>query len=105
MINIIHITVSFLVTIGPFLFTDRYILYFIIILDIAIVYNWYLYGGCFLTIMEQKLCKAHVSIPNIISHYLGLTFNIADIIPFLSVIICLYRIDRMIYHDIYVNTS
>ncbi len=91
----IHIVVTIIVLIGPFICNNRYALYGIILLDVIIIYSWYIYGECILTILEREDDETYISIGKQICEKIRISHNIIDAIPFLSIMVCFYGLEEI----------
>jgi hypothetical protein len=95
LVKILHLFIIYLVIIQPFRTNNRYILYFIIILNYIIVYTWYLHGDCILTTIENKLDKNNKSISNLLNDKIGIDTKYITLTPLLSLIISLYQLNKL----------
>jgi hypothetical protein len=95
LVKFIHFIVIFIIVGVPFITNNIYALYAIILADVFIVYSWYIYGDCILTIIESKLNPNNISISKTISEYLGFKHKVLITVPLISVLICLYQLHSM----------
>lgn len=95
LVKFLHLFIIYLVIIQPFRTKNKYILYYIIILNSLIISSWYMHGDCILTTIENKLDKNNRSISNIISNKTGIDTKYFSLIPLLSSINCVYQLDKL----------
>lgn len=95
LVKFIHFIIVFLIVVYPFITKNIYALYAIILFDTVIIFSWYIYDDCILTIIEDKLNPKNTSISKEVAKYFGMEEGIFIYVPILSIIICLYFIDTM----------
>lgn len=108
----LHLIIPFCIIFLPFLCQKKWILQSIIIFNIFIVTQWYLYGHCILTDIEHyfypenmiKLKSDKSFITLVLEKNLPLIdekiiINILSCVPFFSTLVCLYYLDYNYYSD------
>lgn len=109
LIFVLHWIIVSITVIGPFIFSNNRILCFIIVLNIFVVTQWYLYGYCFLTDIEKYLQPETPSLDNtndnngfitiLVQKYIQVldektVAQILGCVPFFSTTICCIKIIR-----------
>ena len=98
-LKLLHVFFVAFDIIGPFIFDNILILMSIIILEIVILLQWYIYGICLLTPIENALSgKANSTFISFLTEYLESilskkgAYAFWTFKPFFVVVVCLYKI-------------
>lgn len=106
----LHIAMMLYVNVGVFLSDSRYVLYSIIFLQALMLTQWYLFGGCVFTPLENFLNDKNKAekfesglevgftsklFQKVFGLSLDTTFKVTSLIPILMVTIALYRLESL----------